>query len=543
MLKKCTPLLYSARLSSTQTVILESKPNYAGLAEKNGDEKPEGWYEARPFEEIPGPRPLPIIGNFWRFLPVIGNLGHIKRHEMFNRFYEQYGDICCLRGIPGRSPMVFLFNPDDIEAKQSAHCFQMMRNEGIWPTRNFFESSAYYKKVTRKEQFDGFAGISVENGKAWHDFRSVVNPVMMQPKVTKQYVSVIDRSADELLERVRYLTKQNPQSEMPEDFLNEIYKFTFESIVLIALDKRFGSLDSNTEQQREWQYVIAKINELFDLFYKLEVLPSFWKWFSTPDWKKFVRVNDEIRELFKRFVDEEAQKIDKGQKHADHNRELSVFEKLVAIDKKLALNMTIDMLTAGIDTTGRVIGAGLYYLSKNKQVQNKLRAELISLLPSKDDPITNEVLNQAHYLKASVKEALRLAPIAVGVNRVNPVDLVLSGYQIPKGSNLLSMHLTLSTATNKYFPRASEFLPERWLRETEGELSHKNVHPFVYMPFGFGVRTCIGRRFAPMEMEVAIAKLVRNLEFDWHHKDMEFDMFLLYGTADPLKFTVKEALK
>lgn len=85
--------------------------------------------------------------------------------------------------------------------------------------------------------------------------------------------------------------------------------------------------------------------------------------------------------------------------------------------------------------TGRVIGACLYYLSKNKQVQNKLRAELISLLPSKDDPITNEVLNQAHYLKASVKEALRLAPIAVGVNRVNPVDLVLSGYQIPKGVN------------------------------------------------------------------------------------------------------------
>lgn len=38
-------------------------------------------------------------------------------------------------------------------------------------------------------------------------------------------------------------------------------------------------------------------------------------------------------------------------------------------------------------------------------------------------------------------------------------------------------------------------------------------------------------------------QLVRNLEFDWHHKDMEFDMFLLYGTADPLKFTVKEALK
>lgn len=69
------------------------------------------------------------------------------------------------------------------------------------------------------------------------------------------------------------------------------------------------------------------------------------------------------------------------------------------------------------------------------------------------------------------------------------------------------MNLTLSTATDKYFPKANEFIPERWLRETKGELSYKNVNPFVSLPFGFGPRSCIGRRFAQLEMETILAKV------------------------------------
>jgi len=36
--------------------------------------RPEEWVYAKPFEEIPGPKPLPIIGNTWRFIPYLGNL-------------------------------------------------------------------------------------------------------------------------------------------------------------------------------------------------------------------------------------------------------------------------------------------------------------------------------------------------------------------------------------------------------------------------------------------------------------------------------------
>lgn len=52
--------------------------------------KPEGWDEAKPFEALPGPKPYPLIGNIWRFMPVIGDLYGLQGHQMFERYlYEQ----------------------------------------------------------------------------------------------------------------------------------------------------------------------------------------------------------------------------------------------------------------------------------------------------------------------------------------------------------------------------------------------------------------------------------------------------------------------
>jgi hypothetical protein len=39
--------------------------------------RPAEWGYAKPFEDIPGPKPLPIIGNTWRFIPYIGNFNYL----------------------------------------------------------------------------------------------------------------------------------------------------------------------------------------------------------------------------------------------------------------------------------------------------------------------------------------------------------------------------------------------------------------------------------------------------------------------------------
>lgn len=57
------------------------------------------------------------------------------------------------------------------------------------------------------------------------------------------------------------------------------------------------------------------------------------------------------------------------------------------------------------------------------------------------------------------------------------------------------------------FHEADQFLPERWLRSTTGDLSYKNTSAFASLPFGFGPRSCVGKRLANLEMEVIVAKV------------------------------------
>lgn len=57
----------------------------------------------------------------------------------------------------------------------------------------------------------------------------------------------------------------------------------------------------------------------------------------------------------------------------------------------------------------------------------------------------------------------------------------------------------------KYFSDPDKFIPERWLRDN-AEKSDKLSNPFVYLPFGFGPRSCIGKRFAELENYVLLAR-------------------------------------
>lgn len=71
----------------------------------------------------------------------------------------------------------------------------------------------------------------------------------------------------------------------------------------------------------------------------------------------------------------------------------------------------------------------------------------------------------------------------------------------------LQTHLVLGAGTivnnSNFVQRAEEFMPERFLKDTEtGCPNSKDIHPFLLLPFGFGKRSCVGKRFAEMEIEI-----------------------------------------
>lgn len=79
----------------------------------------------------------------------------------------------------------------------------------------------------------------------------------------------------------------------------------------------------------------------------------------------------------------------------------------------------------------------LYYLATNANAQEQLNKEARSLLATPHSPVTKDVLNQAQYSKAVLKESLRLRPVSVGVGRILDRDAEFSGYNVPKGVSLM----------------------------------------------------------------------------------------------------------
>jgi cytochrome P450 len=75
----------------------------------------------------------------------------------------------------------------------------------------------------------------------------------------------------------------------------------------------------------------------------------------------------------------------------------------------------------------------MYQLSQNEDKQDKLFAELKKALSEKDSRITPATLEQLPYLKACIKETLRMYPVVLGNGRSLQSDAVICGYNVPKG--------------------------------------------------------------------------------------------------------------
>lgn len=147
----------------------------------------------------------------------------------------------------------------------------------------------------------------------------------------------------------------------------------------------------------------------------------------------------------------------------------------------------------------------LYQLATRPAEQEKLYEELRRVIPDPNTPLTVQLLDKCHYLKAFVKEVLRVYSTVIGNGRTLQEDTVICGYNIPKGIQVVFPTIVTGTM-DEYVTNASEFRPERWLKMNQGGTGG-HIHPFASLPFGYGARMCLGRRFADLEMHILLAKV------------------------------------
>ena len=97
--------------------------------------------------------------------------------------------------------------------------------------------------------------------------------------------------------------------------------------------------------------------------------------------------------------------------------------------------MAEDMLFAGVDSTSTAVTSILYSLAKNPDKQEKLREEIVTILPEKNLKLTPTSFNNAPCLRAVIKEALRVLPVTNGNLQALDHDIVVQGYRVPKDVN------------------------------------------------------------------------------------------------------------
>jgi cytochrome P450 len=149
----------------------------------------------------------------------------------------------------------------------------------------------------------------------------------------------------------------------------------------------------------------------------------------------------------------------------------------------------LTLLVAGHETTATSLSWAVERLVRHPEKLERLRAEVSE--------------GREEYLTATIQETLRLRPVISIVLRKLTEPVEIGGFELPAGVSVAPC-VYLAHRNPEVYPEPDRFLPERFLDNPPGT--------YTWIPFGGGVRRCLGAAFAQFEMAVVLRELVRRHE-------------------------------
>jgi cytochrome P450 family 135 len=151
------------------------------------------------------------------------------------------------------------------------------------------------------------------------------------------------------------------------------------------------------------------------------------------------------------------------------------------------------LVLAGHETTATALAWTIERLVRTPRVLARLREEL-----AEDDDGGG---GGSEYLDAVVKEALRLRPVVPGVIRLLRRPLTIAGMELPAGVHVAPSIYLIHRRADVY-PEPDAFRPERFIGEDQ-------PGTYEWLPFGGGIRRCLGASFALYEMRIVLETVLR----------------------------------
>ena len=151
----------------------------------------------------------------------------------------------------------------------------------------------------------------------------------------------------------------------------------------------------------------------------------------------------------------------------------------------------LSMLVAGHETTATALSWAVERLVRHPEKLERLRTEVLA--------------GEDAYLTATIQETLRLRPVIVLVIRKLTEPVELGGYELPAGARV-TPSIYLIHRDPRIYPDPHSFIPERFLDNPPGT--------YTWIPFGGGVRRCLGAAFAQFEMAVVLRELIARRQLE-----------------------------
>jgi sterol 14alpha-demethylase len=151
---------------------------------------------------------------------------------------------------------------------------------------------------------------------------------------------------------------------------------------------------------------------------------------------------------------------------------------------------------------------GLLLIQHQSIWMRELLDEQAQVMSKYHDQLCLDSLSDMHMLHATMKETLRLYPPLVLLMRQAIEPLPYEHYVIPKG-DIVVVSPTIAQRLPNVFVNPDQFNPERFLGEQADNKSDK----FAFIAFGAGRHTCLGERFAYLQIKTIWSILLRQFDF------------------------------
>ena len=417
----------------------------------------------------PGPRGLPIVGTSF--------MASRDSTQTLTRWARDYGDIVYYRFFDFR--FYLLFHPQHVE--------QVL----LGKTGNFI------KGITSRANPELFGnGLLTSDGDFWRRQRKLSNPAFHRESLVR-YADITTEEATRLLQG----WKNGDSRNIHNDMMNVTLRIVLRSL--------FGS--DLGESMKVIEPALDAIMLSSSGFHSI----AFFLGLPTPTRARHFRAVREIDRVVYALIARGREKLENSEgraANADEQAAGGAKDLLTLLltardddgnsmsDQQLR-DEVITLLLAGHETTALNLSWAWYLLSQHPDVEEKLHAELETVLGGRLPCAAD--LPRLQYTDRVIRETLRLYPPAWRIFRRTLEPFTVGEYTLPAGSNIV-MSQWVTQRDPRWFSEPDRFYPDRWSEEAAAKLPR-----FAYFPFGGGLRVCIGAGFAMMEATLLLATIAQ----------------------------------